>query len=146
MRPINLIVVHHSASHPRTTAEDISRWHSAPKPIGRGWRWGTGYHRIIEADGAVLDGRKIQRQGAHARGSNTNSVGIVGVGDNTRPGWEWTRDVKDSLVIELTYWTTMYPLAPVKGHRDTPGASTECPGLDIADWCRDHGIEVYNVG
>ena len=71
MRKINLIVLHHSASPRETTnASMIRSWH-----LARGWN-DIGYHRVIEADGQIMDGRPVQRRGAHAKGSNTTSIGI----------------------------------------------------------------------
>ncbi|MHC4295431.1 MAG: N-acetylmuramoyl-L-alanine amidase [Planctomycetota bacterium] len=140
MRAIDMIVVHHSASALTTTAADIARWHSAPKPIGRGWRLGTGYHRIIEADGAILDGRKMQHQGAHAKGHNRNSIGICAIGNNTDPNQRWTLDQDESLRSLLWFFRRRYPDASMLGHRDVPGASTLCPGVDFAEWMRVHGI------
>ena len=145
MRPITLIVVHHSASPLTTTATDISRWHSAPKPVGRGWRLGTGYHRVIEADGSVLDGRKVQRVGAHAKGSNTASIGICVVGNNTVAGQHWTDAQHDALKDALFYFALQYPYAYVCGHRDTKGANTLCPGLDIRNYCNVRGINVLTL-
>lgn len=134
MRDIDLIVVHHSASPLTTTAADIAVWHAAR------FKLGTGYHRIIEADGKVLDGRKVQRAGAHAKGSNTSSLGICVVGDNTKAGSHWTPRENISLRWLLTYLTTSHANARIVGHRDTPGAATECPGLDIKVWCKHNGL------
>lgn len=136
MRPINLIVVHHSASALSTTAKRIAVWHA------RRFKWGTGYHRVIEGDGGVLDGRRVQRVGAHAKGSNTRSIGICVVGDNTNPARKWTIRQEESLADTLTYFCELYIGAKVCGHRDTIGAATECPGLDVAKWCQDRGIDV----
>jgi len=136
MRDITLIVIHHSASPLTTTAAQIAVWHAAR------FRLGTGYHRIIEADGGVLDGRKVQRVGAHARGSNMNSVGICVVGDNTKADCHWTTRQSDALAKTLMYYHTLYPLAQVCGHRDTMGAHTLCPGLSVAKWCSNRLIEV----
>jgi hypothetical protein len=136
MRDIKLIVIHHSASPLTTTAQQIAVWHAAR------FRLGIGYHRIIEAAGAVLDGRKVQRVGAHAKGSNMESVGICVVGDNTQANCHWTPRQNDALAKTIMYYHTLYPLAQVCGHRDTMGASTLCPGLNVAAWCRNRLIDV----
>ena len=136
MRSINLIVIHHSASPLTTTAKQIAVWHAAR------FRLGTGYHRIIEADGGVLDGRKVQRWGAHAKGSNEHSIGICVVGDNTQSDCQWTVAQNDALAKTIMYYHTLYPLAKVCGHRDTSGARTLCPGLSISAWCKNRLIEV----
>ena len=125
------IWVHHSASGLWTTAQDISRWHTLPPPAGRGWRLGTGYQRVIEADGQVYDGRKLQQRGAHTKGWNTNSIGICVVGNNLVPGEGWTSEEETALLDTLIYFRKMFPNIKVGGHRDAPGARTECPGLNI---------------
>ena len=140
MRPIDLIVIHHSASSLTTTAAQIAVWHAAR------FHYGIGYHRIIEADGATLDGRKIQRQGAHAKGSNVSSIGLVVVGDNTHADRHWTVAENNALAKNIMFYHGLYPHAKVCGHRDTEGASTVCPGLDIAAWCRHRLIEVPLLG
>ena len=140
MRPINKLIVHHSASPLSTTAAQIARWHAAR------FRLGIGYQRIIEADGSVLDGRKIQRQGAHARGSNADSIGVCVVGNNTVPEFCWTVRQCNSLASVILYYHDLYPLMVVMGHQDAPGASTLCPGLDIAKWCSDRLIQVPTLG
>jgi hypothetical protein len=142
LREIRLIVVHHSASPTTTTAKQIARWHSAPKPIGRGWRLGTGYHRVIEGDGGILDGRKIQWRGAHAKGANTGSVGVCVVGDNTKASQRWTSRQEDALAVLLTHLCRVYPMARVAGHRDLPGQQTVCPGLSIRAWAKAHGLRL----
>lgn len=133
---IDLIVVHHSASPLSTSAKQIHSWHTA-----KGWS-DTGYHRVIEATGRVYDGRPLQLVGAHARGNNSNSIGICVVGDNTTEEHRWTLLQEGSLALTIKYYSDLYPLAQVCGHRDTRGASTECPGLDIGDWCRERSIDV----
>jgi len=139
MREIRLLVIHHSASSLQTTAKQIMGWHAAR------FKLGIGYHRIIEADGGILDGRKVQRIGAHAKRSNTHSIGICVVGDNTQTGREWTEHQERSLDITIRYYVKLYPDILVLGHRDTPGAATLCPGLDIAEWCKTRKIKARTL-
>jgi N-acetylmuramoyl-L-alanine amidase len=127
MRDISLIVIHHSASPLATTAKQIATWHAAR------FRLGTGYHRVIESDGSVFDGRKVQWRGAHAKGSNTGSIGICLVGNNTLVDQHWTEAQENALYRLLRYFHQTWPNVKVCGHRDTPGASTLCPGRDIDD-------------
>ena len=55
------VVVHHSASDPRTTTvEKIDQWHKE-----KGWD-GIGYHFFIDGEGVVHAGRPLGKQGAHA--------------------------------------------------------------------------------
>ncbi len=57
------LVVHHSASNKATTKKiDIDKWHKE-----RGFSQ-IGYHKVIEANGAIVNGRSEKIQGAHAKG------------------------------------------------------------------------------
>lgn len=133
---ISLIVIHHSASPLSTSVKQIRQWH-----IANGWS-DIGYHRVIEATGRIHDGRPIQKIGAHAKGSNSTSIGICVVGNNTTVNHRWTLLQERSLDLTIRYYSNLYPLAVVCGHRDTRKASTECPGLSIRDWCRERSINV----
>jgi len=135
MRAIKRLVIHHSASSTQTTVAQIREWH-----VARGWS-DIGYHRVIEGDGSILDGRPVQTIGAHAKGSNRDSIGICVVGDNTREDRKWTKPQERSLSIVIRYYQELYPGITVLGHRDAPGARTECPGLDIRHWCQSRGIQ-----
>lgn len=59
--------------------QEIDQWHKE-----RGWGSPSGvhcgYHYIIRRDGRVERGRPDHERGAHARGHNTSSLGIVWVG------------------------------------------------------------------
>ncbi len=135
-RAIRLIVVHHSASNPATTSvSTIQKWHAAR------FKLGIGYHRVIERDGFVMDGRRIQRRGAHAP-PNANRLGICVVGWNgseEHPRWAWNNTQWNSLVGELTYWCDRFPMALVCGHNQTK--ATLCPGLDIPTGLLNYGFE-----
>ena len=83
VREINLAVVHCTATNPSwyadKSAEDvvkeIRRWHVQER------KWSDiGYHTVIHRNGDVVDGRPIERSGAHTRGLNKHSVGIALVG------------------------------------------------------------------
>ena len=135
MRDIDLIVIHHSASGLHTTVEDIDKWHR-----DRGWSQ-IGYHRVIESDGTVHDGRPVQIVGAHAKGSNQSSIGICVVGNNSKDTEKWTQEQEEALEKVVCYFIDLYPNAKVMGHRDTPRAATECPGIDVAEWLEQRGID-----
>ncbi len=73
---ITKLVVHHSASKAATTKKaDLERWHKE-----RGFRE-IGYHKVIEVNGNIVDGRSESSQGAHAKGANMGSLGVCVVGD-----------------------------------------------------------------
>jgi len=63
------IILHHAAAQ-NCSAEDIHRWH-----LNNGWS-GAGYHFLVRKDGKVYRLRPEDKVGAHAYGSNNNSLGI----------------------------------------------------------------------
>jgi len=137
---VRWIVQHYSATPIERdfTAADIDAMHRA-----RGFRE-IGYHYFIRKDGTVETGRDLSKPGkfevgAHCKGSNSNSIGIcveggvtlaarnVGV-DNRTPA---QIKAQIALIRELL---VRFPNAKVEGHRDMPGAATQCPGYDAAAW------------
>ena len=127
---IERLVIHHSASPLSTTFEDIVKWHTDPKPGGRGWPF-IGYHWIILADGSIRVGRPMGIRGAHAP-PNKGRLGVCCVGNNTIDGQGWTVDQILSVRQLVASVRLLIPDLVVSGHRDVmrPGY-TECPGLDL---------------
>ena len=131
MRQIDHLVIHHSASVLTTTAADLARWHTSPKELGgRGWKR-VGYHLIVEESGELVLGTPIGLVGSHVRGSNSNSVGICLVGDNTLLSRRWVEAQIATLKRVLSVLEILFPGAVVLGHRDMPNTATACPGLDV---------------
>ena len=78
MRLINEIIIHCAAANIRDNDlfEIVNQWH-----LDRGWSGGCGYHFLIRKDGGLVLGRAINKIGAHAKGHNRNSIGIMLNGD-----------------------------------------------------------------
>ena len=76
MRTINKIILHCTATPEgrHTTVEDIRLWHKS-----QGWS-DIGYHYVVYLDGSIHTGRPIEVSGAHTKGLNKNSIGVVYVG------------------------------------------------------------------
>jgi N-acetylmuramoyl-L-alanine amidase len=76
MREINKIVVHCTDSDDSLDigVKEIRRWHQQ-----RGWS-DVGYHYIIRRDGRLERGRHDEIMGAHVKGHNSDSIGIVWAG------------------------------------------------------------------
>ena len=68
------IILHHAAAK-TCSAEDIHRWH-----LNKGWS-GAGYHFLVRKDGKIYRLRPEDKVGAHAYGSNYNSIGVCFEGD-----------------------------------------------------------------
>ena len=128
MRPIRWIVIHHSASPRATTVGAIRDFHMNT----RGWKH-IGYHKIVEEDGTVYAGRKLENVGAHAFGHNRDSIGICVVGDNTKEQESWSKEQIETLNELVHSLRLRFPEAEILGHRDLEGAHTLCPGLDVRE-------------
>lgn len=75
------LVIHHSAGPRGQSTADITAFHTRPEDEGgRGWE-AIGYHKIIEEDGSIHQGRPDTEIGAHAIGYNAKSLGICVTGD-----------------------------------------------------------------
>ena len=114
------IILHHSAST-TATAEQIHSWH-----LGNGWE-GAGYHFLVRKDGKIYRMRPENKIGAHASGSNYNSIGIC---------FEGNFEVEEMPAVQIqsgkelvAYLKNKYRINKVQGHRDVN--STSCPGRNF---------------
>jgi len=134
------IVIHYSATpiEKDFTAADIDRMHKA-----RGFKE-IGYHYFIRKDGTAEAGRDLSKpgrfeQGAHSKGENDSSIGICYEGgvtqSNPNHGFDSRTPAQVKTMIRLIdQLMDRYPGAIVEGHRDMPGAATQCPGFDAGAW------------
>lgn len=111
------IILHHAEASVCST-EDIHRWHKQ-----KGWS-GAGYHFLVRKDGSIYRMRPEDKVGAHAYGSNHDSIGICAEGKYM------TEDMPDAqkeslkwLVAELK---KKYNITKVQKHKDV--CATSCPG------------------
>lgn len=75
-RKVERVFLHCSANdNPRITVKDIHRWHSDPKPKGRGWTV-IGYHYFIDAKGVIWEGRPLSKIPAAQAGHNAKTIAI----------------------------------------------------------------------
>ena len=111
------IILHHAESS-NCTAEDIQRWH-----LNRGWS-GAGYHFLVRKDGNVYRLRPEECVGAHAYGSNYDSIGICAEGkynEETMP-----KPQKQSIIELVKYLQSKYNINTIQKHKDV--CATSCPG------------------
>lgn len=127
MREIKKIIFHTSDSPDSLDigAKEIKEWHTLPRPKGNGWS-DIGYHYVVRRDGTVEDGRPVERPGAHVRGENSDSIGIVWVGRD-----KMTDAQRKSLVKKIKELMKKYNLKAddVYGHREFDSGKT-CPNID----------------
>lgn len=111
------IILHH-ADAKNCSAEDIHRWH-----LNNGWS-GAGYHFLVRKDGKVYRLRPEDKVGAHAYGSNYNSLGVCFEGNFME---EDMPEVQIKAGQELVaYLKNKYAISTVQAHRDV--CATSCPG------------------
>lgn len=111
------IILHH-ADAKNCSAEDIHRWH-----LNNGWS-GAGYHFLVRKDGSIYRLRPEDKVGAHAYGSNYNSIGICFEGNYME---EDMPEVQIRAGKELvTYLKNKYGISTVQRHKDV--CATSCPG------------------
>ena len=120
MRPISKIVIHYTDS-PDVSADTIRRWHKA-----RRWR-DIGYHRVIRKDGSIELGRPDSQGGAHTRGHNLESLGVVLTGTN-RLEWYPSSAQITSLKKLVSEWQHKYNIADDHVYLHRQLNSTSCPG------------------
>ena len=125
MRPIRRIIVHHTASPATWRVADIRAAH-----LARGW-CDIGYHEVVEADGRVFAGRPHDQVGAHCKGHNAASLGVVLVGSFESPNPPPPDVQYQAAVRRVVQLCQEYGLAAedVLGHREL--RPTKCPGFQM---------------
>jgi len=132
MRKIKRIIVHHSESEGGDV--DFLRYCHVHD---NKWK-DVGYHYVITngkkhgdwkagMDGMIQEGRPVEMVGAHAKGANSDSIGICVIGDfeETKPTYKQIASLS-SLLIELCVKHNINPFGNILGHRDVN--NTTCPG------------------
>lgn len=140
MRNIDTVVIHATATNPswyadrsaKDVVEEIRRWHTQE----RGWS-DIGYHFICHRNGDVVEGRPIERTGAHTRGANKGSVGIALVGGrggcaDDKIEDHFTEAQIVSLRKLLNKLNEEHPIHTVAGHNQY--ASKACPCFSVEEW------------
>lgn len=119
---IKNIARHHSASVSGGWDSFWNFWHGT-----RGWGTG-GYHEIILRDGSVqlcYDPHEITN-GVANNNTGTFHICVVGNGQFTEAQ---ERTFYERCTMHLARFNL--PISAVKGHREFPGQSTACPGIDM---------------
>jgi hypothetical protein len=115
---------------------EITRWHTDPKPKGRGWR-AIGYHWIIDRDGTLARGRQMTEIGAHVVGHNAGSIGICligGGGSSKRDRFleNFTREQDTAARRLIQQIKAATPITKISGHNEY--AARACPGFFVPEW------------
>lgn len=137
MRRIDYIVVHISWSS-WGTAEVIEGWH-----LERGFK-DIGYHFVVEGryksysdwvagketSPRIVEGRPIEKMGAHVKGLNRHSIGICWIGKTYKD----LDDISVRLLVEkLQELQDQFPSAKIVGHCELdPTEKPDCPGISVS--------------
>ena len=114
---IDMIVLHH-ADASTCSPKDIHWWH-----VRQNWS-GIGYHYFVNKQGVIFKGRPDNVIGSHAKGYNSNSLGICFEG---RYNKEIMPEAQMKAGKELVaYLKKKYGIKDVKRHKDL--MATDCPG------------------
>ena len=124
-RKINLIVWHCSDSDydHHDDIGIIDQWHKE-----RGFKSASGihcgYHYFIQRYGSIQEGRPLSEAGAHAKGHNSNSIGICMHGKTY-----FTEEQFDSLILLSKTLLKMFPGSKIIGHCDV--SEKTCPNFEV---------------
>lgn len=140
-RNIDEIIVHCTATPDGKdfTVDDIRRWHKA-----KGWA-DIGYHYVVYRDGSIHAGRPESIAGAHCKGHNTRSIGVVYIGGlkyipdtptaQLPPKDTRTLAQRVSMLNLLKRLKVKYPNAKIYGHCDFDNKA--CPSFDAKTEYKD---------
>ena len=147
MRNLTEIIVHCTATpnswrdgeSTSSKVAEVKRWHTDPKPGGRGWS-DIGYHFLIDRDGTIAEGRPMTRDGAHVLGKNKGTVGISIFGGQTSSADQkfndnYTPEQDRALRWLIADLKEKYPsIEKLSGHNEY--ANKACPGFNVREWYR----------
>ena len=128
---IKYLIVHCSDTNneDNVSASTIHMMH-----LNFGWD-GIGYHKIINRDGSIENGRPEYWVGAHTKGVNEESLGVCLIGRNN-----FTTNQFDSLEKILKKWQLNYKGSIVLGHSDAIKTKKTCPNFDVKKWWKNRLI------
>ncbi len=132
MRYLRRIIIHCSATREgeEVSVETIRNWHTSPP---RNWS-DIGYHFVIGLDGTVFQGRPIDKQGAHTRGQNADSIGICYIGgvDKDLNPKDTMTEIQDISLLELVKSLRLiFGELNLHGHNEY--SSKACPSFDVQE-------------
>ena len=134
VRKIDTIILHCTATKDDVSISTVKRWHTSPKPKGRGWR-DVGYHFLIRTNGKIEHGRPIDQIGAHVRGHNKSSIGIAYAGgldvDGTPRDTRTTEQTASLVILCMALMVALPSIKVIRGHNEY--SPKVCPCFDVAD-------------
>jgi len=125
------IVIHHTAAPKDQSLENIAKFHVEK----RGWP-AIAYHVAINDKGDINFLNDIEEKTYHNSADNTNTIGIVVLGDYETEEPSYDALVSIKAVTEAICETLK--IKGIKGHRDYK--STLCPGKNLYNRLKKEGI------
>lgn len=144
MREINEIIIHCTATRPdwnstqsaHEKVQEVRNWH-----LSRSWS-DVGYHYLIDRDGTVVEGRPVEKTGAHVKGHNTGTIGVALFGGHGSAATDqfsdhYTQEQAGALNHLLVELQQRFPsINKVSGHNDYTNAKA-CPGFKVKPWMQN---------
>jgi hypothetical protein len=132
---IKNVIIHHSASAPSTTWEQLNEWHKDRDFTKSSLGWYIGYHQVIFPSGEIKKAREDWEIGCHCV-PNENKLGICLVGDFTKgvP----TDQQLTTLYCLLNEYKTKYSITENDIYGHCVFKATECPGKPVIEWLKSY--------
>ena len=91
-----------------------------------------GYHFLIGQDGEIIEGRRVEKVGAHVGGKNTSNIGIAFLGDFRYEAPSAKSLAKAAALVDFLseYFSIELTSNNLLGHRDYTNR-TLCPGNEL---------------
>lgn len=129
MRKIEYLIIHCTASPDHATnigVDDVRQWHVK----GNGWS-DIGYHWLIDKLGFIWPGRPEKTPGAHAKGYNSKSIGIVWVGLHDCNEAQMAALILKGADIVKEFDIT---IENILGHCELPDVEKTCPNINMTKY------------
>lgn len=145
------LVIHCTATPEgrEVSAAEIRRWHTAPPPVGRGWKQ-VGYTDMVHLDGRIerladnnedanVDPWEVTNGAAGYNSVSRHIVYVGGCDNHLAPKDTRTEAQREALKRYVEDFHAWFPQVKIVGHHElNPGKA--CPSFDVPTWLRSIGI------
>ena len=150
-KPMQYLVIHCTATPEgrEVSAAEIRRWHTAPPPVGRGWKQ-VGYTDLVHLDGRIerladnnedanVDPWEVTNGAAGYNSVSRHIVYVGGCDNHLAPKDTRTEAQREALKRYVEDFHARFPQVRIVGHHElNPGKA--CPSFDVPTWLRSIGI------
>lgn len=150
-KPMQYLVIHCTATPEgrEVSAAEIRRWHTAPPPVGRGWKQ-VGYTDLVHLDGRIerladnnedanVDPWEVTNGAAGYNSVSRHIVYVGGCDNHLAPKDTRTEAQREALKRYVEDFHARFPQVKIVGHHElNPGKA--CPSFDVPTWLRSIGI------